>query len=385
VIGWVAGGLALATWLYLAIGHGRFWSTSIRLPRSAAPSAWPGVVAVVPARDEATLLPTTLPALLGQDYPGAFTVIVVDDDSSDDTADVARRAGATVVSGNGPPPGWTGKVAALARGVACAGQPDFFLFTDADIAYPADALTKLVGAAVTDDRVMVSQMVRLRTQTGWERLLVPAFVYFFAQLYPFGWVNGRGRTAAAAGGCVLVRRVALERAGGLEAIRSAVIDDVALGRLVKRQGRIWLGLSDTIRSVRPYPQLRDLWQMVARSAYTQLRYSPLWLVGTVIGLLVVYGLPPALVIGGVIFGSAPAAALGGAAWLIMTLTYLPIQRFYQLAAGRALLLPVVAGLYLAMTLDSARRHRTGRGAEWKGRIGAGHDDHRQSSGRRLAP
>jgi hopene-associated glycosyltransferase HpnB len=229
----------------------------------------------------------------------------------------------------------------------------------------------LVSAAVGHRLALTSQMVRLRTATAWERLIVPAFVYFFAQLYPFARVNGRGRTAAAAGGCMLVERTALEQAGGVAAIRDAVIDDVALGRLLKQHGRVWLGLVADIGSVRPYPRLADLWRMVARSAYTQLRYSPLLLVATLAGLAVVYVLPPALVIGGAAAAAVPPVVLGAAAWLVMAATYVPMLRFYGLAWPRALLLPVVAALYAAMTVDSARRHRAGRGAEWKGRVAAG--------------
>jgi hopene-associated glycosyltransferase HpnB len=370
VLGWVAGGVVLAIWLYLALGHGRFWRTSVRLPAGADPGRWPSVVAVVPARDEAEMLPLTLPPLLGQDYPGPFRVVVVDDDSSDATAAVAAAAGAEVIAGSGPPPGWTGKVAAMAAGVRAAGPADYLLLTDADIEFPPDALRRLVRAATARRLVLTSRMVRLRSDTGWERWIVPAFVYFFAQLYPFGRVNRGGRTAAAAGGCMLVDRAALDAAGGLAAIRAAVIDDVALGRLLAGRGPIWLGLTASIRSVRPYPRLSDLWSMVARSAYTQLRHSPAMLVGTVLGLVVVYVLPPALVVAGAVAGAWAPAVLGGTAWLIMSATYLPMLRLYRLGWWRAPLLPAVAVLYTAMTVDSARRHHAGRGAEWKGRIGA---------------
>jgi hopene-associated glycosyltransferase HpnB len=242
------------------------------------------------------------------------------------------------------------------------------LFTDADIAFPPDAVRRLVAAARGNSVLLTSQMVRLRAQSRWERLVVPAFVYFFAQLYPFALVNRAGRTAAAAGGCMLVDRAALLRAGGLESIRGALIDDVALAQRLKPQGRIWLGLSADIRSVRPYPRLADLWAMVARSAYTQLRYSPALLVATVLGLLITYLVPPATLITGVVTGSALPALLGGIAWLMMTCTYVPMLRFYGVASPAALLLPATALLYLAMTVDSARRHALGRGGAWKGRV-----------------
>jgi hopene-associated glycosyltransferase HpnB len=360
--------LSLALWLYLAFGHGRFWLPP-RLPVDRPlPGAWPSVVAVVPARDEADVLPQTLPTLLAQDYPGPFRVLVVDDDSSDGTGELARTLGADVVHLSGPPPGWAGKVAAMAAGARAAGDPDHLLLTDADIAWPPGAVTALVSAAEGHGLDLVSRMVRLCAESAWERVVVPAFVYFFAQLYPFPRVNGPGRTAAAAGGCMLVRRSAVEAAGGLAAIRDARIDDVALARLLKPHGRIWLGLADDITSVRAYPRLADLWQMVARSAYVQLRQSPLLLLGTVLGLLLTYAVPPVAAVAGLVSGHWPLCALGFAAWTVMTVTYLPMLGAYRLGAWRAPLLPAVALLYLAMTVDSARRHHAGRGGLWKGRV-----------------
>jgi len=391
---------AALAWLYLVAAHGGYWRTSQRLPRvSGEPDAWPDVVAVIPARNEAEMLPVTLPELLGQEYPGALSVIVVDDGSSDGTGEVAARtaAGAArplrVISGAPQPDGerWAGKVWAMAQGLRAAGPfapgPDgYLLFTDADIAWEADTLRRLVAAAEGDDRDMVSLMALLRTATGWERVVVPAFVYFFAQLYPFRRVNGPGsRTAAAAGGCMLIRRGALEQAGGLAPIRGALIDDVAMGRMIKRQrGRCWLGVTRQVVSVRPYPRLASLWQMVARSAYTQLRYSPVLLAGTLIGLLFLYALPPAGAITGLVAllagadgagaggaGATGAAALtlgaGLAGWALMSLSYLPMLRLYRLSPLRAPGLPLIALLYAAMTADSARRHYAGRGAEWRGR------------------
>jgi len=377
---------AAVAWAYLVAAHGGFWRTSQRLPRVAAgPRAWPDVVTVVPARNEAAMLPVTLPTLLGQDYPGALTVLVVDDGSTDGTGEVAARIAAAaarplrVIPGVPPPAGerWAGKVWAMAQGLSAAGAPDYVLFTDADIGWEApDTLRRLVAAAEGDDRDLVSQMALLRAAAGWERVVVPAFVYFFAQLYPFRRVNVPGsRTAAAAGGCMLVRREVLDKAGGLAPIRGALIDDVALGRLIKSQrGRTWLGLSRQVVSVRPYPGLASLWQMVARSAYTQLRYSPAVLAGTLLGLLFLYVLPPAGAItglAGVLAGGDGAAAVtlgaGLAGWALMSLSYLPMLRLYRLSPLRAPGLPLIALLYAAMTADSARRHCAGRGAEWRGR------------------
>jgi len=386
----VLAALAAVAWAVLLTAHGGFWRTTQRLPPAGptGPAHWPAVVAVVPARDEAAVLPQTLPTLLAQDYPGPFSVTLVDDASTDGTGAVAARLGQQarhplrVVPGTARPAGWAGKPWAMAQGVAAVAGDDarYVLFTDADIAWSPGALRALVRAAEADDRVLVSQMVLLRTETGWEKAIIPAFVYFFAQLYPFRWVNRpRGRTAAAAGGCMLVRRDALAAAGGIDRIGSALIDDVALGRLLKRppvRGRIWLGLTTAIRSVRPYHGLTDLWQMVARSAYNQLRYSPFLLAGTLAGLAWLYALPPASALAGLIAlaagatgpGPVVAAAAGLAGWAIMAGSFRPMLRLYRLPWWRAPLLPATALLYAAMTADSARQHYAGRGGAWKGRV-----------------
>ncbi len=393
--------ISAATWLYLLAVHGRYWVADQRIPADSGDAApdggWARVVAVVPARDEASVLPVSLPSLLEQDYPGEFSVLLVDDASSDGTADVAEKIAAaqlaragddgrrerelTIVRSDGPPAGWAGKVAAMNRGVgAVVSQPTYLLFTDADIAHSADSVRRLVAFAERRDADLVSLMALLRAETAAERAVVPAFVYSFAQLYPFPRVNrDRSRTAAAAGGCMLVRRSALASAGGLERIAGARIDDVALGQLIKRnarsgQGRIWLGLTRDVRSVRPYPELRDLWDMIARSAYTQLRYSPALLVGTLLGLLVMYAVPPivgltclVLALGGGGTYAAVGAAGGLAAWAMMWGSYLPTLRLYGLRWWRGAMLPAVMMLYGAMTFDSARRHYRGRGGMWKGR------------------
>ena len=382
--------MAAAAWTYLLAGHGGYWRTTQWLPRAARePDAWPDVTAVVPARNEAAMLPVTLPALLGQEYPGTLAVVLVDDRSTDGTGEAAAALGAgppatgralRVIGGTEPPPGWAGKVWAMAQGLDAAGPSGYVLFTDADIALAPAVLRDLVTAAEADDRDLVSQMALLRAASGWERVVVPAFVYFFSQLYPFRRVNVPGsRTAAAAGGCMLVRRGALDKSGGLAPIAGALIDDVAMGRMIKRQrGRCWLGLSRQVVSVRPYPGLASLWQMVARSAYTQLNYSPALLAGTILGLLFLYALPPVGAIAGLalLAGGAPAAATvpaavtagaGLAGWALMSLSYLPMLRLYQLSPLRAPGLPLIALLYAGMTADSARRHHTGRGAQWRGR------------------
>lgn len=374
--------LAFAAWLYLAFGHGRFWLCDQRLDgRAPAPASWPAVVAVVPARDEAALLPATLGSLLDQDYPGALRIVLVDDESSDGTAEVAERvaqahphgARLTVVRTPPRPPGWVGKMWAVETGTrAGAGDHAFWLLTDADVVHGPDSLRRLVSAAEAMQRDLVSQMVLLHAGPGWGALLVPAFVYFFQQLYPFPRVNDpRARTAAAAGGCVLVRREALARAGGIAALRGEVIDDCALGRAVKRGGPIWLGLSTSERSVRPCTGIADVWNMVARSAYTQLACSPRRLAGTIAGLALLYLAPPLAVLLWPWHGDAAAGALGAAAWALSAATFVPTLALYGRPAAGALALPLAGILYAAMTIDSARRHRRARGATWKGRSGAG--------------
>lgn len=396
-LAWFAS-VSLAVWVWLLLGQGFFWRTDQRLPKTGRgggharvradgrAEAWPGVVVVVPARDEAGVLPLSLPSLLAQDYPGRAEVILVDDGSTDGTGRLAAELAAelaarhdglplTVVSPGEPGPGWTGKLWALRHGMALARArgPEFLLLTDADIAHEPDSLRRLVAAARDDGRDLVSQMARLRVTSFWERLAVPAFVYFFAQLYPFRRINAdRPRATAAAGGCVLLRTETAVAAGVPDAIRTAVIDDVSLARAVRAAGgRIWLGLAERVDSVRPYPGLGELWRMVARSAYAQLRYSPPLLLGTVAGLVLVYLVPPAACVAGLVSGDAPAAWAGGAAWAVMTGTYLPMLRYYRQPVWTAPLLPFTAFLYLLMTVDSAVRHHRGRGGAWKGRVYSG--------------
>ncbi|MFE1250724.1 glycosyltransferase [Streptomyces sp. NPDC058735] len=374
---WTAAGSLLA-WLWLLLCQGFFWRTDVRLPPGPRPDAWPSVCVVVPARDEAAVLPAALPSLLLQDYPGRAEIFLVDDGSADGTGELARElarrhAGLplTVDTPGEPPAGWTGKLWAVRHGIslARARDPEYLLLTDADIAHAPDSLRTLVAAARAGGYDLVSQMARLRVEGLWERLVVPAFVYFFAQLYPFRRIGRDGaRTAAAAGGCVLLRAEAAGRARIPDAIRHAVIDDVALARAVKGGGgRIWLGLADRVDSVRPYQRLADLWRMVARSAYAQLRHHPLVLAGTVAGLALVYLVPPAALVAGLAAGSTAAVVTGGLAWLVMTGTYVPMLRYYRQPLWLAPLLPFTAFLYLLMTVDSAVRHYRGRGAAWKGR------------------
>ncbi len=397
---WAVAGACLVSWVGLLFFRGGFWRVAPRLdappegPVQTDPQAPPqrplSVAAVIPARNEADILPETLPTVVSQKYEGAFHVTLIDDQSTDATADVAQGAAKaagradrlTVLRGDPLPTEWAGKVWALAQGSKRAApiDSDYLWFTDADIAYDAGVLRALVDKAESEELDLVSVMARLRVDSRWDRLLIPAFVYFFAKLYPFRFVGDpRRRTAGAAGGCVLVRRRVLQEAGGLEAIRSALIDDCALGRLIKRSGgRIWLGFARTVRSVRPYGSLRSTWDMVTRSAYDQLQYSPLLVAGTVLGMMLLYAVAPLATLGGLVAaalglpGAAWLALIGGTAWGLMTASFLPILDHHGAGRWPAIFLPVAGVLYTVMVVSSAWRHRTGHGGSWKGRThGAG--------------
>jgi hopene-associated glycosyltransferase HpnB len=365
---WDAAFVPLLAWLYLLFGRGFFWLTRERDDRDAPePAAWPSVVAVVPARDEADVIATTVGSLMKQQYKGTFRVVLVDDQSGDGTADAARALGCEVLAGAPRPPGWTGKLWAVSQGVAAAGAPDYLWLSDADIAHTPNNLAKLVARAEAGQLALASLMAKLHCTSAAERLLIPAFVFFFDMLYPFGWVNDpRARTAAAAGGCMLIKREALERAGGIDAIRSEIIDDCAMGRALKKQGPIWLGLTDRAVSVRPYSGMGEIHRMVARSAYAQLSYSPPMLAGTLFGMLLVYALAPFAAI----FAHGPAQLAGIAAWAMMVAAFAPMLRFYRLSPIIGLAMPLIGGLYAAFTVDSAIQHWRGRGGMWKGRAQA---------------
>ncbi len=365
--------VALLVWSYLLLGRGLFWVPRIAKP-APAPKNWLRVTAIVPARDEAATVGAAVTSLLKQDYPGAFSIVLVDDQSSDGTAQIAHDAAAAlgmagrlrVVAARPLPDGWSGKLWALSEGVRAAndsGAPGLYLFTDADIAHHPRNLAELV-ARVATGYDLVSLMVKLHCRSLAERFMIPAFVYFFAMVYPFAWSNDpRKRIAAAAGGCVLMQRAAFERIGGFEAVKGELIDDCALARAVKRGGRIWLGFTRETRSLRAYPSLATIWNMVARTAYAQLGYSVLNLLVTVVALGVTF-LAPIFVLP--VGGFATVLAL--VAWVAMSVSYVPMLRFYGVSVLSATLLPAVATVYLAATVVSAWRHWRGRGGEWKGRV-----------------
>ena len=369
---------ALAAWLYLVLFHGFFWRADQHLPAEPKPpERWPDIVAVIPARDEAPVIGGAVESLLRQDYPGDLRVVVVDDASSDGTADAARagadRVGAgarlAIVAAPPLPPGWSGKLWAVHNGIAAAPvERRYVLLTDADIVHAPDALKRLVAKAEAESLDLVSLMVKLHCASFAERLLIPAFVFFFQKLYPFPWVNDREiSTAGAAGGCMLVRRAALERAGGVAAIKDALIDDCALAAALKKNGPIWLGLAEQSASVRRYPRIGDVWRMVARTAYTQLRHAPLLVLGTVLGMTLLYLVPPLALVLCPFAGAWTAAAMGAAAFALMLYAYRPTWELYRGDDPALVLLPLAALLYTVMTVDSALRHWRGQGGAWKGR------------------
>ncbi len=370
--------ISLAIWVYLALARGAFWRLrefDDDFAKHEPLSAWPNVIAVVPARNEAATIAQTLASLLRQEYSGEFSVVVVDDHSEDGTARIARQAAGELDAESrinvrvapALPPGWTGKLWALNEGVSHAGSapPAYYWFTDADIVHAPDTLQRLVARAERDHLELASLMVLLQTRTLPERALIPAFLFFFLKLYPPRWIaNPRARTAGAAGGCILLRRDALERIGGFAAIRNEVIDDCALARAVKRSGgRLWMGLTRASISLRAYTTFREIPDMIARTAFTQLHYSSLLLLGTLVAMFLVYVAPIVLLFAQ---HSAPRI-LGVCAWLLMSILYLPTIHFYRLSPAWAVTLPLTALFYSYATCLSAVRYWLGRGAQWKGR------------------
>ena len=366
------GALSCLIWLVLIAGRGRFWRVSTPADGLAMrPESAPRIAVVVPARNEADVIGRVIRALLEQDYPGPLHILVVDDHSTDHTAGVVSKAAKgrtdrlTILSAPPLPAGWTGKMWALAQGAERAAEflPDYFLFTDADIVHAPGSVSSLVAMAQARGLDMVSMMVKLECSSFAECALIPAFVFFFFMLYPPEWVNdGHKRTAGAAGGDILVRAEALRKAGGIAAIRSELIDDCALAREIKRDGGIWLGLTRSAASIRSYDGFGGIGRMISRNAFYQLRHSVWLLLGTLLGLGITYLAPPVLV-----FFGGLAAVFGGLAWLAMSLSFLPMVRFYELSPLWAITLPLVALFYAGATVHSAVQYWMGRGGEWKGR------------------
>ena len=373
--------LGLVSWIYLIAGRGEFWRTTKFDDLAPAPDRanWPAIAVVVPARDEAAGVARCVTSILSQPYPGRLSMILVDDQSQDGTAELAADAAAaigasarlTMLSGRPLPSGWTGKLWAVKQGLAQVDgwpvQPDYVLLTDADIVYSGDVLTRLVARAESEQLAMTSIMAKLRCESLAEKYLIPAFIFFFEMLYPFAWVrNRRHATAAAAGGCILARWDALKNAGGIDAIRGSLIDDCALGAKLKAQGPVWLGFSHDVISVRASDTVADVGRMISRSAYAQLRYSPLILAGTVAGMALVYLAP----VVNVLFGHGLTAAFAAIAWLLMALAFQPTLRYYGQSVFWGPALPAIALAYLVFTVNSALQHMQGRGGMWKGRAQA---------------
>ncbi len=361
----VLAALVVLVWLYLLLGRGFFWWTR-EADFANAPAPPRRVAVVIPARNEAQVVGKAVASLAAQDYAGPIEIFVVDDHSTDGTAEAAR--GAHVLQAGPLPEGWTGKLWAVSEGVraAAAFEPDYFLLTDADVVHAPGNLSRLVALAEARGYDLASLMVELRCETLAERALIPAFVFFFLKLYPPRWIaSSKHSTAGAAGGCMLLRREALERIGGIAGIRGELIDDCALARAVKRGGgRVWLGLTSAARSIREYNSFGEVGRMISRTAFTQLGYSPVLLAGTVLGMFAIYLLPPVLAL---VFRSWLAAV----AWLMMMAAYAPVLRLYRRPLAWAPALPLVALFYTVATVVSAVRYWAGRGGAWKGRTQAG--------------
>jgi hopene-associated glycosyltransferase HpnB len=373
----VIGLATVAIWVYLLFFRGGFWWLPYRPTPLAASVGGRSVAAVIPARDEAAVVGRAVASLLAQDYDGNFRIVVVDDQSSDGTVEAARNAAVvagaldrlTICRGNPVPPGWTGKLWAMSQGIEAARsmRPDHLLLTDADIVHDSSNLRALVSRCEAGGYDLVSLMVRLHCCSLWERLLIPAFVFFFFKLYPPRWVaDPVRRTAGAAGGCMLIRAATLERIGGIDSIRGEIIDDCALAGRVKSVGKVWLGPAGHTTSIREYRSWRPIWDMVVRSAFAQLDYSAVMLALAVWMLALTYLSPPLLLL-----SSEPVATwCGGLAWLGMSIAFLPTLRGYGAARSIALLLPLIALFYIAATVASAVLFWRGRGGYWKGRVQA---------------
>jgi hopene-associated glycosyltransferase HpnB len=368
--------ICVAIWGYLILARGAYWHASVRDTAriTGLSGQWPAVAAVIPARNESDYIARSVTSLLRQDYRGPLTIVVVDDDSDDGTGAVATDAAAgdgrlSVIRTTGPAAGWTGKLWAVGQGIAAAeaSRPEYLLLTDADIEHAPDTLSWLVAQSMAGRFVLTSLMAKLHCVSLAEKIHVPAFIYFFQMLYPFAWVaRADSSTAAAAGGCMLVRADALARVGGIAGIRGALIDDCSLAAKLKTVGPIWLGLTNRARSIRPYPTFAEVARMVSRSAYSQLRYSPLALIATTLGMAITFVVPPILGL----FASGLPRYLGLLAWAAMSLSFVPTLRYYRLSPIWSLALPGIALLYMSYTLQSAYQHFRRRGGQWKGRVHA---------------
>ena len=372
--------LSLFIWLFLLIFWGDFWRSNQYVDEDYPKlESYPTVWIIVPARDEAEAIEQSLTSLLTQKYLGNFFIALVDDNSSDRTSEIAEKTASQlnkteqlkIISGKPLVPGWKGKLWAMNQGINYANQhsPDYFLFTDADIYHHPENLSQLVTKAETENLDLVSLMVLLRCTSLWEKLLIPAFVFFFQKLYPFPWVNNPQKSiAAAAGGCILISSKSLQEIGGIAAIKDALIDDCSLAKAVKdRDKNIWIGLTKKTISLRPYNNLKTIWDLIARTAFTQLNYSWLLLVGTFIGMFLVYMVAPIGLVFGILTHNWLLIGIAIITLLLMTIAYIPTIKLYDLSVAWAFTLPAIAFLYTLMTADSAIKYYQGKGGAWKGR------------------
>lgn len=375
--------LSLIIWIYLLSARGNFWLCDQFLEPLSLTSQ-PKVTVIIPARNEAETISNCLQSLLNQDYPGEYKIILVNDQSEDNTVEIAENLAKEkktknqliIINGKPLPQGWSGKLWAMSQGVKWAKEnweTNYFLFTDADIQHSPENLSQLVAKAEKDHLDLVSLMVKLHCESFWEKLLIPAFIFFFQKLYPFPLINNpHSQVSGAAGGCILIREEALTRIGGIEALKDALIDDCTLASLVKKSlppnHGIWLGLSKTTVSRRKYPRLEPIWNMVARTAFTQLNYSPLLLIGTIFGMVITYLVSPITLFWALVTFNIPLLIISLTTFLLMALSYYPTVRFYQLPIFYGFCLSAIALLYTLMTIDSALRHWQGKGGQWKGRV-----------------
>ncbi|WP_026102543.1 glycosyltransferase [Pleurocapsa sp. PCC 7319] len=373
--------LSLIIWIFLLLFWGRFWLANQRIESNQNSAVYPTVWAIVPARDEAEAIAVSLTSLLSQNYVGNFFVVLVDDNSRDRTSEIAQITAQKlnkseqlkIILGKPLAEGWKGKLWAMQQGIEYAKQqipaPDYFLFTDADIQHDLNNLSQLVTKAETEKLDLVSLMVLLRCQSIWEKLLIPAFVFFFQKLYPFPWVNNQDKSiAAAAGGCILISSSALAEIGSIATIKDALIDDCSLAHVVKSRGKnIWLGLTKSTISLRAYNDLKTIWDTISRTAFTQLNYSSLLLIGTVVGMGIVYLAAPIGLIISILTSNWLVVGITSLTWLLMTIAYSPTIKLYDLSITWAFTLPAIAFLYTLMTIDSAIKYWQGKGGAWKGR------------------
>ena len=384
----VIASLSLIIWIFLLLFWGQFWRANQRLEiNNTNLPHYPSICAIIPARNEADVLSISLKSLLNQKYYGEFSIILIDDQSTDKTGEVAQEIANNlnqserlkVILGKPLPVGWSGKLWAMEQGIQTVKNqglsPDYFLFTDADIEHHSTNLKELVTKAEKENLALTSLMVLLRCDSFWEKFLIPAFVFFFQKLYPFSWVNNpQNKMAAAAGGCILIRRDRLEEIGSIPSLREALIDDCTLAQKIKglsspdNPTTIWLGLTEKTKSLRPYDSLDTIWTMIARTAYTQLNYSPFLLLGTVVGMSLVYLAAPVILLLGFYLESRNLIIISSLTWFLMVIAYLPTLRLYKLSPLWSLSLPLIALFYNLMTIDSALRHWRGQGGGWKGRV-----------------